>query len=225
MMLARLVAVDLGARVRCFLAVLPAALVTVVVIGGAMGPAAAAGIFPLTLVVITWAFNTRVAFEDDKADTWTFLRALPIRPFLVVSVRFLSNLVVIAAYAVIVWVIAWFLPLITPRGAAPHPVAAVVGTGLGLSLLTMTLFNVVYFRFGYQAAASGMPFVFVLMCLPAFLVNSPLKLSSLSNFLAHLSSWASHYRWLAAGLAVLTVAGLVLAGWAAAATAFSRREF
>lgn len=228
-LLTRLIAFDLAACGRSFLAGVPAAVVTVVVMGAAMGPLAAGAIFPLTMAMITWGYNARVAYEEDKADHWRFLRALPVRPSLAVTVKFLSNLVVIAGYAGIVWAAACTLPLIAPRAAAPEPAGAVLGAGLGMSLAIMALFNAVYFRLGYQAAASGTSWMFVILFLPAVLVAWPLPSPGLAGaartFLTGLSSWAAGHGPAAAVLTVLALAGLVLAGWAAAVSGFRRREF
>lgn len=228
-LLTRLVGADLAAGGRSFLAGVPVAVVTVVVMGAAMGPLAAGAIFPLTMAAVAWVYNTRVAYEEDMADRWRFLRALPIRPVMLVSTKFLANLVVIAGYAGIAWAAACALPLITDRAQAPSPAGAVLGTGLGLSLVVVALFNAIYFQLGYQAAASGMPWMLFILFLPVVLAASPLPgtglMGAARGLLADLSSWTASHGPATVIVAAVAVAGLVLTGWAVAVSGFNRQEF
>lgn len=227
--LAHLLLVDLLAKIPSFMAVVPAAVVTVLVIGAAMGPAAASGIVPLTLAMVTWGYNMRLIYEDDKAETWVFLRALPIPARLAVSVRFLSTVIAILGYTVLVSLTAAALPHIAPRTSLPSSWGNVILAGIGVSLILTALLNAVYFRFGYQATASAMPYVFMVIFLPGMLVASPLKNTSAVRFLAKALSgaafWAPAHRLVTATLGGATVGVLFGAGWAYAAWALSRREF
>lgn len=73
----RLLLCDLRTRIRMFLVFAEAAVLAGAGFGTILGPAAA---MPFLVSFVAWCYCGRTAGDDDKADMWPFLGALPIPP-------------------------------------------------------------------------------------------------------------------------------------------------
>jgi len=224
----RLLLTELRAALRPFLVVVPAAVITVLVMGPAMGALAGEVIVPLSLAMATWGYQMRVVFEDDRAGTWRFVRPLPIPPRSIVAVRFLSGLVAVGAYTALLCLAAVLLPLITARVAPPASWGVVILRSLALGCLLLAAFNAIYFRLGSRAMGSAMSYILVLVFLPGLVLTTPLKGSGpateLAQWLSQATAWAAKERGLALLLGASIVTGVFAGAWAYAASAFARKE-
>ncbi|MDQ7793360.1 MAG: ABC-2 transporter permease [bacterium] len=207
---------DLSLQHRSSLGLVPLAAVLMAVLALVMGVHEATA-FPVVLVsMMAWGAGLRAAYEDDKADTWTFLRTLPVPPAQVVAARYLSGFLLTITFGLTI-----ALPLILLGGGA-WP-AAGVGTGAGVALTG--LFNAVYYRFGYRAVSTWFRYGLLLVALGGVLlarlilpgVDWPLLLGEVGTWLA---ANPALMPWLA-GAGVLA---LYTTCWAYATWAFCRKE-
>ncbi len=228
-MLARLVQGDLHERTRSILAVLLPTLIAVPFFGMVLGAQSAAGVLPMTMAMAMWTYNTRTAYEEDKAELWTYLRALPIPPRQIVAVRYLSTGLVTVGLTSLAVVAAYAFPFI-PRIPLTHqPLAGAALAGLETGLLVSAFFNVVYYRLGYKAAVGSGSWTVMLVLIFGFFVVALLRDMSFSRSLAALAvralAWSSRHSSGAAVLAVMAGGLVYWMCWAFSAAAFSRREF
>lgn len=217
-MVGRLLLDELRGAIRPFLVVVPAAVITVLVMGPAMGRLAGEVLVPLSLAMATWGYQMRVVFEDDRAGTWRFVRPLPIPPRRIVAVRFLSGLAAVAVYTILLCLADVLLLQITTRVAPPASWAVLVLRSMAVGCLLLAVFNAIYFRFGSRAIGPAMSYVLILAFLPGLALATPLRgsglVQELARSLSRVAAWA--------GAAV--VAGVFLGAWAYAASAFARKE-
>lgn len=213
---------DISIHRRTLLFNVPTMVFMMLVLGSFMGPQAANGIPVVLIMMSAWAFSLRAAYEDDKADMWTFLRALPIPPSQIVGARFVSSAIVILAFTLLITIP---MPLVDRAGTF-WPWA--VTTGAGIGLLITGLFNAAYFRLGYRLTATWFNYVFFLLFLPAVIPWHRLHgVPGINTFLETLApaiTWLETHRTAAITLAVVLVLCLWLASWAYATRAFRRKQ-
>jgi len=192
-----------------------------------LGPAP---VLAVTMAMVTWGHGLRSTHEDEKAQTWQFLRVLPFSPRLLVTARFLSTATALLAYTVSATA-AYVLTLTCIVGSGVSLRASLLGSvgGLAVGLALSSLFHAVYFRAGHRAAHAIISYVMLLVVLPLLSVTSPHGASGLATPLAGLgerfSAWTGAHPATAAALAAVAAAGLVIAGWAFSVAALTRREF
>ena len=172
-MVLKLVRVELALRRRAILEPLSMIVLTVPVFAVLLGLQVAAGLLPYTLCFAAWEYSRKTAYDDDIAQSWAFLRSLPISPAQVVSVRYLATLGVFIAYALAALGVSLALPFVR---AAVRPGAwpAVVAVPTGVGLLLIALFNALYFRFGYKVVTVAFPYLLALWTGLLLVVISPL---------------------------------------------------
>lgn len=217
----RLAICDLGLQRRSLLAEIPVlALVAAFFMSMTRG---AAGM-PMVLIIIgSWAYALRAAYEDDKSDMWVFLRALPIPPAQVVGARFISTALVVLLFAVLV---SCPLAFVSSPEARSWP--WLMGIGIALGLVITGLFQIVYYRFGYRAASSWFRYIFLLFFIPALVPWARLREDPQVQRMA--PRLAAALTWLVAhpAAAVVLAAGLILllylGAWSYASRAFARKE-
>lgn len=206
---------DLSLQHRSSLTMIPLAALVMAVLAFVMGVAEAAA-FPVVLVtMMAWGAALRAAYEDEKADAWTFARTLPITPGRVVAARYLAGLLVTLAFS-----LAVALPLAL-RGSWPLTIYLGMGAGLGLT----GLFNALYYRFGYRIVSTWFRYLLLLIALGGMLLaRFVLAGADLPAWLREAGRWMGAHPAAAPWLAAALVAALYLASWAYATAVFRRKE-
>lgn len=209
---------DLALQHRSSLVTVPLAAVVMTVSAMAMGPGEAAALTVVLVTMMAWGASERAAYEDDKADTWTLFRTLPIAPAWVVASRYLSGLVLTVLFG-----LAASLPLLWLGGRPWPPVTANLAVGAGMVLTG--LYQAVYYRFGYRTVSTYFRYglVFLLLGTTA-LARLSLPGAGAATFLAGLAAWAEANSALIPFLAAALVAVIYIVSWLYAVSAFARKE-
>lgn len=226
-MLVRLVLTDLEQRWHPLAANVPFIVVAVPLVKLLMGPGVASGMPMAMLIISSWEFARRTAYDDDLGGWWVFLRALPLTPATVVTVRYATNLVAVLVYAAVALATAFVFPYVG-QAVSPGAWAAVIACSIGASIVNVAVLNALYYRFGYRAVTTALPYLLIPYGAALFFVLSPLR--RLPPTVAFLSTVGRGLHWLVLhpAAAVVTVfAGVFLmtgVSWAYAVLVLSRKE-
>jgi hypothetical protein len=226
-MLTRLVCTDLGSRWRPLLVNVFLILLYTLLARLIWGPGVASGM-PLAMIMISSLdFVQRAAAGDELARSWFFLRALPITPAMIVSVRYVSSLVALVLYAMVALAAAFVFPYVA-RAVSPGAWTAVIAGGVGLSAFIMAGFNVLYYRLGYRAAMTTLPYLLLPCALTiavlASLQNTLLPIVTFFRAVARGAHWAVNNPVPAGILVGMAVTGLIAASWLYSAATLARKE-
>ncbi len=99
------------------------------VLGGAsfgiiLGPAAA---MPFLVSFVAWCYCGRTAGDDDKADMWPFLGALPIPARVTTGVQYASGLAATLLYTILVALVILITALVRGEPPVLAPSSALTG--------------------------------------------------------------------------------------------------
>lgn len=222
-MLWRLVVCDLKARVGTLLLFGPVGVMGSIAFGASLGPSAG---LPFLSAFLAWCHSTKMAGDDDKAGLWPFLRALPIPPAAVVGTQYVSGLIAVGLYALLMTVAVAVASLIAPQAVPPFGFLATLLTSLAAAAIFISLFNVFYFRLGYQLAQPIMQLL--LLALPVGLIGIRVGGKRLVQWFfevaARFGGGIGHPALLGLTMA-LGAAALTALAWAYCVSSFRRREF
>lgn len=215
-----LVVLDITNQKRTLLGLAGGAVLLLTLLSLAMGEQAANGIPVLLIGMTVWGFAEQNAYQDEKRDMWSFLRALPLPPQHIVGARYLSTALVTLAFSALA-----ALPLSCLAGGT-WPVAVGLGAGAGLSFTS--LFNAVHFRYGYRAASTWSRYAFFLICLLPLLgwaLKDTPGYSLLAVVVTGAVAWLRIHPTTAVASVACSVLLLYVATWAYAARTFAHRDF
>lgn len=222
-MLWRLVVCDLKARVGFLLLFGSVGAMTSSAFGAILGPSAG---LPFLSAFLAWCHSTKMAGDDDEADLWPFLRALPIPPAAVVGTQYVSGLIAATVYVLLMTAAVTVASLVAPQSVPPFGFPATLLTSLVAAAIFVSLFNAFYFRFGYRLAQSVMQLL--PLALPVGLLGIRVGGKRLVQWAfeaaARLGGGIGHPLLLGLTMA-LGAAVLTALTWAYCVSSFRRREF